>query len=106
MYASGEDACDGLDPVSPRIGDEKPCDGGELGGGRPERGHTVMLEPRDETVKLPGGADATCRMSVCGGDELGCHADVELLVAGGNHTPPRIASASGFLDLHEAENSP
>jgi len=45
-------------------------------------------------------------MCVCGGDELGCHGDVELLVAGGNHTPPRIASASGFLDLHEAENSP
>jgi len=105
MYASGEDACDGLDPVSPRIGDEKPCDGGELGGVRPERGHTVMLEPRDKTVKLPGEPTrgAGCAFAAATNSAV---TPTRSCWSARNHTPRRTASASGFLDLHEAENSP
>jgi len=44
-------------------------------------------------------------MSVCGGDELGCHADVELLVGAQPHAAAHRERLR-LLDLHEAENSP
>jgi len=45
-------------------------------------------------------------MCVCGGDELGCHADVELLVAGAQPHAAAHRERLRLLDLHEAENSP